>query len=94
MVGNKLAESPASINTKAPPAVDLLGAPGAAGSMNSLQQFMHDKRLPIAIRLDRNPPSLQEINVATTQSQSVQYQLLNLPHYLCVFAREISRDFS
>lgn len=66
----------------------------AAGSMKSLHQFMHDKRLPIAIRLGRNPPTLQNINVATTQSQPVRYQLLNLPHYLCAFAREILRDLS
>jgi len=65
---------------------------GAAGSMKSLHQFMHDKKLPIAIRLDRNPPTLQKINFSTTQSQPVQYRLLNLPHYLCAFAREILRD--
>lgn len=65
---------------------------GAAGSMKSLHQFMHDKRLPLAIRLDRNPPTLQNIDLATTLGQSVRYQLLNLPHYLCAFAREILRD--
>lgn len=67
---------------------------GAAGSMKSLHQFMQEKRLPLAIRLDRNPPSLQAIHVSTTQGQPVRYQLLNLPHYLCGFVREILRDLS
>jgi predicted AAA+ superfamily ATPase len=58
---------------------------GAAGSMKSLHQFMYDKRLPLALRLDRNPPSLQAMEVSTTQGQAVSYSLLNLPHYLCAF---------
>ena len=62
---------------------------GAAGSMKSLHQFMHDKRLPLALRLDRNPPSVQAMAVSTTQGQAVQYTLLNLPHYLCAFLGEI-----
>ena len=62
---------------------------GSAGSMKSLHQFMHDKGLPLALRLDRNPPSLQAMEVATTQGQAVRYSLLNLPHYLCAFLGEI-----
>ena len=55
---------------------------GAAGSMKSLHQFMFDKRLALAVRLDSNPPSLQTMDVRTTQSDVVKYQLVNLPHYL------------
>jgi predicted AAA+ superfamily ATPase len=55
---------------------------GAAGAMKSLHQFMLDKKLSIAVRLDSNPPSLQPMNHATTQGQSVRYTLLSLPHYL------------
>lgn len=55
---------------------------GAAGAMKSLHQFMHDKSLTIAARVDRNPPSLQKIQVKTTLGEPVAYQLLNLPHYL------------
>lgn len=58
---------------------------GAAGAMKSLHQFMHDKQLPLAIRLDRNPPSRQLMDVATTKGQAVRYTLFNLPHYLCAF---------
>ena len=62
---------------------------GAAGAMKSLHQFMHDKGLPLALRLDRNPPSLQAMDLSTTQGQPVRYTLLNLPHYLCAFAGDI-----
>lgn len=55
---------------------------GAAGAMKSLHQFMYEKALPVAVRLDRNPPSLQDVDVKTTRGQRVRYQLLNLPHYL------------
>jgi predicted AAA+ superfamily ATPase len=55
---------------------------GSAGAMKSLHQFMHDKKLNLAIRLDANPPSLQMISVKTTKGDPVRYQLLNLPHYL------------
>lgn len=55
---------------------------GAAGAMKSLHQFMLEKDLPAAVRLDRNPPSLQPVDVNTTQGRRVRYRLLNLPHYL------------
>jgi len=67
---------------------------GAAGSMKSLHQFMHDKRLPLALRLDRNPPSLQAMQVTTTQSHKINYSLLNLPHYLCGFLGDIIADLA
>ena len=43
---------------------------------------MHDKSLTLAVRIDRNPPSLQKMQVKTTLGDPVEYQLLNLPHYL------------
>ena len=55
---------------------------GAAGAMKSLHQFMYEKALPVAVRLDRNPPSLQDVDVKTTRGQRVRYRLLNLAHYL------------
>lgn len=55
---------------------------GATGAMKSLHQFMYDKGLSLAVRLDTNPPSFQAMNLATTKGQAVQYRLLNLPHYL------------
>ena len=55
---------------------------GSSGSMKSLHQFMYDKQLPLALRLDRNPPSMQTMQIRTTQGNDVRYQLLNLPYYL------------
>lgn len=55
---------------------------GAAGAMKSLHQFMLDKRLSVAVRLDANPPSVQPMDLATTLGQQVRYTLLNLPHHL------------
>ncbi len=55
---------------------------GAAGSMKSLHQFMHDKGLDLALRCDANPPDLQALSLSTTKAQPVAYRLLSLPHYL------------
>lgn len=55
---------------------------GAAGSMKSLHQFMADKKLEMAVRLDANPPSVEELSVKTNQGQSVKYRLLSLPLHL------------
>ena len=55
---------------------------GASGAMKSLHQFMHDKSLTLAVRIDRNPPGVQRMQVKTTLGDPVDYQLLNLPHSL------------
>jgi predicted AAA+ superfamily ATPase len=55
---------------------------GSSGSMKSLHQFMFDKRLELAVRLDENPPSDAQIAVKTTQGDPVRYRLLSLPTYL------------
>lgn len=55
---------------------------GAAGAMKSMHQFMHDKRLDLAVRIDTNEPSLQIVDVKTTQGDAVRYRLLNLPHHM------------
>lgn len=62
---------------------------GAAGSMKSLHQFMHDKHLELAVRADANPPSLQAIDVKTTQGDSARYRLLNLPGFLLFRVQEL-----
>jgi hypothetical protein len=55
---------------------------GSVGAMKSLHQFMFDKRLDLAVRLDDNPPSVFEVSVKTTQGNPVKYRLLSLPLYL------------
>ena len=57
---------------------------GRSGSMKSLLQFAHEKRPPLAVRFDTNPPSLQTIRhtIRTTAGlQPVTLQLLSLPLY-------------
>ncbi|HVV83335.1 MAG TPA: DUF4143 domain-containing protein [Kofleriaceae bacterium] len=55
---------------------------GAAGAMKSLHQFMFDKQLALAARVDDNPPSVAGLTVKTTQSDEVSYTLLSIPPYL------------
>ncbi len=55
---------------------------GAAGGMKSLHQFMHDKRLDLAVRCDANPPSLLDVDVKTTTGDPARYRLLSVPPYL------------
>ncbi len=55
---------------------------GNAGAMKSLHAFMHSKQLPLALRLDTNPPSIQELAVKTTTAEPVKYRLLSLPLYM------------
>lgn len=55
---------------------------GAAGSMKSLHQFMHDSRLELAVRCDTNSPGHQQLDVRTTQGDPVNYRLVSVPHYL------------
>jgi predicted AAA+ superfamily ATPase len=55
---------------------------GAAGRLRALHQFMHDKQLKVAVRFDANPPTIQEMDIATTQRERVRYRLVSLPHFL------------
>ena len=55
---------------------------GAAGAMKSLHQFMFDRSLPRAVRVDTNPPSTVTLSVQTTQQNQVTYRLISVPAYL------------
>ena len=55
---------------------------GTAGSMKSLHQFMADKNLDLAIRFNSNLPTIEKINVKTTQGDPISYTLVSLPLYL------------
>lgn len=55
---------------------------GSAGSMKSLHQFVFDKRLDLAVRVDANPPSSMTVDVKTTQGDAVRYRLLSIPQHL------------
>lgn len=55
---------------------------GTPGAMKSLHQFMFDKELAFALRVDRNPPSAVPVDLKTTQGDPVSYEFLTLPLYL------------
>ncbi len=57
---------------------------GRSGALKSLLQFAHEKRPPIAVRFDTNPPSLQTVRHAirtATGTQDVTARILSLPLY-------------
>jgi len=54
----------------------------SAGSMKSLHAFMQKKQLPLAVRLDTNPPSVQDLDVRTTTGEQARYRLVSLPLYM------------
>lgn len=67
---------------------------GGRGSLRSLHQFVGEKRVPLAVRFDSNPPSIQTVN-ATIQSgekaSEVTYRLLSLPLYLVEKVADVIR---
>jgi len=65
---------------------------GTAGAMKSLHQFMFDKKLPLAVRIDENPPSSMAVAVKTTLGNPVRYRLLGLPAYLAWRAAELAQS--
>ena len=57
---------------------------GRSGSLKSLFQFAHEKRPPLAVRFDANPPSLQTVRHAVRAGNAaapVTLRLLSLPLY-------------
>jgi len=64
---------------------------GATGAMKSLHQFMHDKNLQLALRVDTNTPSVMRVDVFTTQGDPAVYTLLSLPGYLLWRATDLVR---
>jgi uncharacterized protein len=55
---------------------------GKAGRMKSLHQFMWDKNLDLAVRIDANLPDVSKIAVKTTKGDPVAYTLISIPLYL------------
>jgi len=58
---------------------------GRSGTLKSLQQISANKKTPLCVRFDLNPPSIQEVTYATRVSDGsvdVSYTLLSLPLYL------------
>ena len=61
---------------------------GRSGALKSLHQFVAEKNVELAVRLDARPPSLQTVEARIPQGrpgrggEQVRYRLLSLPLYL------------
>lgn len=59
---------------------------GSSGSMKSLLRFVQEKKSPVAVRLDANPPSFQHVEHRLADgmhgSVPVAFDLLSLPLYM------------
>lgn len=55
---------------------------GSIGSLKSLHLFMSLKRLPLALRINSDFPSVTQVNVKDHKGKQVEYNLLSLPFYL------------
>jgi hypothetical protein len=50
--------------------------------MKSLHQFIAEKNLNLAVRIDANPPTVEDLDIKTTLGLPVKYRLLSIPLYL------------
>jgi predicted AAA+ superfamily ATPase len=67
---------------------------GGRGSLRSLHQFAGEKRVPLAVRFDSNPPSMQTVTASVPrgdETSEVKYQLLSLPLYLVERVADVLR---
>lgn len=59
---------------------------GKTGSMKSLLRYIQEKKTPLAVRFDANPPSIQAVDHrlgnGAGKSSSVVFDLLSLPLYM------------
>ena len=55
---------------------------GSTGSLKSLHQFMHEKKLSKAVRINADVPSFVDVDVKIYSAESVHYQLYSIPFYL------------
>lgn len=62
---------------------------GAVGAMKALHMFVHERGLRLALRVDTNPPTLQDIEVGTPLGDRARYRILNLPGHLLFRAAEL-----
>ena len=62
-----------------------------AGALKSLHQFVAEKQVPLAVRFDAQPPSLQTVDAGIPGGKRVRYRLLSLPLYLIERLPEILR---
>ncbi len=64
---------------------------GATGSLKSLHQFMAERNLKTAVRINSEKPTITNVNMKTSIGNKAQYNLISIPFYL---AEEIDRFLS
>ncbi len=65
---------------------------GASGSLKSLQVFIAEKRVPVALRFNSMTPSLTELTVKIHGALGHPYLFLSLPHYLVCQAKRLVKE--
>jgi predicted AAA+ superfamily ATPase len=55
---------------------------GATGSLRSLQLFLTEKKVPLALRFNAAPPTVMELTAKSKTIGDHPYLFLSLPHYL------------
>ena len=65
---------------------------GASGSLKSLQVFLAEKRVPVALRFNSMTPSLTELAVKIKGTFEHPYLFLSLPHYLVCQAKRLLKE--
>ena len=58
---------------------------GRTGTLKSLHQFVAEKRVPIAVRFDAEPPAVHTVEADVRRghgSERIRYRLVSLPLYL------------
>ncbi len=55
---------------------------GATGSLKSLHQFMAERELNLAVRINSERPTVTNVDLTTSQGVRAEYRLLSIPFYL------------
>ena len=62
---------------------------GKTGSLKSLHKFIYDKKIAIAVRINSNTPSIENITNKLTTGETISFQLLSIPFYLVFRLRNL-----
>lgn len=55
---------------------------GSSGSLKSLHIFMGLKKLPLALRINSDIPSIVKVSVKDGIGSNIEYTLVSIPFYL------------
>ncbi len=62
--------------------VPIIVKEGSIGRLKSLHQFMHEKQLSLAVRINDEQPCITHVNTINHEGTPVSYTLLSIPFYL------------